>query len=433
MRRTAGVCVVVDGFSTANALAAAFAGYGYPTLHVHSRAGLPSVLLGSHRPEQYVGDLVLDGSLDPVTDWLAAHHLTPLCVVAGAESGVEVADRLAAALGVPGNDPATSLQRRHKGAMSLAVAGIVDTIPQLRASSLAEVRGWVDEHGYDDVVVKPPASSGSAGFTRCDGAAEVEAAVEALLGSRDFFGDAVDEVIVQPFLSGDEYAVNTVSRGGRTVVVDAWHTTKRASGAHLLYDLEVLLDGTDPVFAELERFTRRVLDALGIVEGAAHTEIKVGADGRLRLIETGARPMGSIDLSQLTATVGTNVVQVLAESVVSAESFRERAEHAPTPRLRRHGAMVQMLSTQHGTLASYGFDELERLATFHTVDTYLAAGDALVPTVDSYSTPGLIFLVGDSREALRRDYTTIRELEAAGALFVADAARTAEPAGRPGR
>ena len=136
------------------------------------------------------------------------------------------------------------------------------------------------------------------------------------------------------------------------------------------------------------------------------------------LVETGARFMGSIDISQLTEATGTNAVQLVAETIVAPHRCPARVREGWRPVLRRHAAMVQLLSRHSGTLAGYDLRLLRGLPSFHTVDTYLETGDPLQVTVNSYTTPGLVFLVHESPETISDDYRQLRELEAAGALFL---------------
>ncbi|MDT0527415.1 hypothetical protein RM555_00240 [Micromonospora sp. DSM 115977] len=419
MRHASQVCVVVDGYSTANALAPALAGYGLGAVHVQSDPDLPQFLLRTGVDHAYLDTYLHDGDVSTIVDRLDRAGLRPRSVVAGAETGVELGDQLARALGVPGNDPATTRCRRDKHHMArAAAAGGVAVIPHLSTASRDEAAEWLRAGGWlGDAVVKPRASSGSFGFLRCRSEADLDTAFKSWLGAPDVFGDPIGELLVQPFMTGDEYAVNTVSAGGGYVVSDIWHTRKRHEGGTALYDLERLVDPRDAVFEQLHGFVGTVLDALDIREGTAHTEVMMIA-GEPVLVETGARFMGSIDISQLTEATGTNAVQLVAETIVAPDRFAARVREGWRPVLRRHAAMVQLLSRHSGTLAGYDLPLLRGLPSFHTVDTYLETGDPLQVTVNSYTTPGLVFLVHESPETISDDYRQLRELEAAGALFL---------------
>lgn len=416
MSRRRSVCVVVDAYSTATALPRVFAGYGFPTLHVQSSVDVPDVLLGSFREHDFIGRATYRGSLDDLVGELGLGQYQVRCVVAGSESGVLLADRLAQWLGVPGNGTAHSEARRNKFLMAETVRAVgLRTIPQLKSSDVEEVIRWVQAHGFAAIVLKPLASSGTNGLHICSGSAEVRQAFANLHGASDIFGQAISEVLVQPLIGGEEYCVNVVSHGGQHYVADVWHTQKRLSGHSKLYDLESLVAPTEGVYGQLTAYALKVLDALGIQYGPSHTELILGTAGDPLLIEVGARFMGSAAQSLVTDALGTNAVLLTAEAILTPEDFLARLGRA-RPAVRKLPFMVQMLSRRAGVLRGYALDRLAALDTFHGVDCYLRPGDAVRPTVDSYSSPGLIFLSGASREKLMADYRAIRVMEEAGIL-----------------
>jgi biotin carboxylase len=409
------ICVVVDAYSTANALPGVFLGYGFDTLHVQSSEYIPQVLMRSFRRGDFLDNLVFDGDLEALCAKLAPHRVR--CVVAGAESGVRVADQLAERLGLDGNGSALSEARRNKFVMGETVRSAgVRAMAQLQTREVDQARRWISEHGFSRVVLKPIASSGTFGFHICRGLDEVDRAFADLRGSKDIFGNVVEEVLVQPYIDGTEYCVNAVSRGGRHYVVDIWLTRKKVSGHSKVYDRESLVDPRTPVYQTLTIYTERVLAALGIDFGPSHTEVMIDADGRPVLIETGARFMGSAAQSLVTDALGINALLVTAEAYLAPQQFIARLDRPP-PDIDRMPNMVQMVSSTDGVLHRYAIERLTTLATFHGVDLYLQPGDAVKRTVDSYSSPGLIFLSSDDETQLEHDYDLIRAMEARQELY----------------
>src|SRR3954449_734152 len=135
MRGSRQACVVVDGYSTANAMARCFAGYGLPTVHVRSRPELPDFLVKTHDPHAYLAEFTYQGDLDSLVRWLRECDVEPVCVAVGSETAVGLGDRLAQARGLPGNDPRTSSRRRDKHEMGRAASEAgVNTIPQLKTA-----------------------------------------------------------------------------------------------------------------------------------------------------------------------------------------------------------------------------------------------------------------------------------------------------------
>jgi L-amino acid ligase len=166
-------------------------------------------------------------------------------------------------------------------------------------------------------------------------------------------------------------------------------------------------------------YVAKVLDALGIRFGPSHTEVMVTPAGEVLLIETAARMMGALDVSMITEAFGYNPLQLTAEAYLAEDRFLDRLK-APLPTRRRHACMVQMLSSSRGTLRGFDLAKLTGLPSFHGADLFLHAGEPLVPTIDSYTSPGLIFLSHADPNAIDLDYQTLRELERAQALYLTE-------------
>ena len=88
------VCIIVDAYSTANKLAGVIGAYGYQCIHVKSKAYLPNVLTSTFRASDFIDHFVCDGSPDVVFHQVMKKNHQIRCVIAGAESGVVLADYL---------------------------------------------------------------------------------------------------------------------------------------------------------------------------------------------------------------------------------------------------------------------------------------------------------------------------------------------------
>jgi L-amino acid ligase len=209
-------------------------------------------------------------------------------------------------------------------------------------------------------------------------------------------------------------------------VTEVWRTRKQRCDQAKLYDLETLVDPASALYRELVDYVIGVLDALGIAVGPSHTEVMVGPSGPV-LIESAARVMGAMDISLISRATGTNAILLTAEAYLAPQRFLARFDQ-PRPPLECRVAMVQLLSQTHGTLTRWNLDALAALDTFHGIDTYPGPGDPVVPTVNSFTSPGLVFLAGPTDAALHRDYSRIRTLEAQGRLYEVDAT-SADPVG----
>jgi hypothetical protein len=133
-------------------------------------------------------------------------------------------------------------------------------------------------------VVKPTRGAASGDVYVCGTVEEARAAFEAILNAPTYGGGVNEAVLVQEFLAGQEWAVDTVSRDGEGKVVAVWRYDKRAAnGAPCVYYgtmLEAAPEGSE-ARRVAEYVVQHVLPALRVDWGPTHTEVIVApAAGR---------------------------------------------------------------------------------------------------------------------------------------------------------
>ena len=191
--------VVIDGYSAGNFYPAAFTAAGTRVIHVQSTAELIPTMLAPDLTA-YAENIVCTDQAELVE---LLRPYSPLAVVPGQESAVRLADRISEALAVKSNGTALSPARRDKYEMieALRRAG-VRCADQFKSDDVAAVVKWAESRGIWPVVVKPISSAASDGVVVCTGAEEVQVAAEHVLASRNIFGSANTEVLVQSYLEG---------------------------------------------------------------------------------------------------------------------------------------------------------------------------------------------------------------------------------------
>merc|ERR1719231_118478 len=98
---------------------------------------------------------------------------------------------------------------------------------------------------------------------------------DSLAGSKEKFGGVNSLVLVQEYLQGREYAIDSVSRDGVHKVVAVWFEDFRpANGIFDQYFGFKLLDPADEFTKQIIDYAKKSLDAIGLYNGAANTEIK---------------------------------------------------------------------------------------------------------------------------------------------------------------
>lgn len=405
-----GAAVIVDAYSTGAKLAPRFAAAGMPVVHVQSSPRLPDFYLRAFRPQHFVANIVHDGDLEATVDRLAAHD--PAFVVVGSEPGVPLSDALSERLGLPSNGTALSSARRDKHAMAEALRGAgLRAVEELKTGDPAAAAAWSRERDEWPVVVKPLDSAGTDGVSLCEDAAAVEAAFAASLGRPNALQGANQELLVQELLRGTQLFCNSVSWDGVHHISEIWQDNKRRIAGNLVYDYEELQPRHGPNQDLVAPYVERVLDALGIRFGPAHTEVMLTADGPV-LVESGARLHGSVRDDVIDRCTPSHPT-VVAEAYLDPTSVARRAER---PYELEAAAYCVMLISQHeGRIVSTeGLARIESLPSFAGSIAMLEEGDELKRTIDLFSCPGMAYLVDPDRERLQADYERLRQLEADG-------------------
>jgi biotin carboxylase/drug/metabolite transporter (DMT)-like permease len=402
-------CAIVDCYSTGGYLPAEMRKHGMDSVHVRSQH--PDVHL-TPQSEGFVDTIFHEGDIGGTVNRL--RRLGVGEVVAGAESGVELADLLACRLNVPGNGMRRPHSRRNKYEMAVALRehGIVAPAT-IESDSAEEIVAWADAHGHWPVVLKPLCSAGTDNVIFCADPDEIRAAHAMITASRDRYGTRNERVLAQEFLAGDEYFVNTVSRNGRHRTVEIWRYYKRATtDGHILYDYEEPVPHDHPDTLRVEAYTYQVLEALEIRNGAAHSELMLTERGPV-LIECGARMGGSQVPEIASECLGTNQVEILALAVARPDEFA-RLAGAPY-RLLQQLRYVSLINPRGGVMPSW--DELEairRLPSYRHAVLTVPAGASLPRTIDVATSPGFVYLVAEDRDQILADYEALRRLELEG-------------------
>jgi biotin carboxylase len=401
---------VVAPYGTGTHYRDEFAKYGWECVAVTPPDdALPGLFCGSLVPADYPCVVVHDGSLGATADALRDRGVR--AIVAGTEIGVPLAEQLAHRLGLPGNHPRFSPRRRDKGAMAAALvkAGI-DGPRSLATGRLTEALSWAGMQDWPDFVLKPGDSAGSDGVHFCSSPDEIRAAWKILHQIPNAMGGSNSHLILQERLRGTQYVVNSVSApaGGRARHTFTEFWVDRRVGTHL-YDRMDLLQPTQMLPRLLARYTARVLDALGISVGPAHTEVMYVPERGPVLIECDACPEGSYDPAAMREVTGSDHIRDAVHAVITGTPDRLGAG-----RRRDFVTKVSLIATRDGALDE---DRLRTLLALPTVRGYvgaLAPGVAVSRTVDVLTSPGRVVLAADYAEDINEDYAAIRGLEASG-------------------
>jgi hypothetical protein len=403
--------VIVEAYSSARHLPPLFHERGYDCVHVQSMPDMPPGDRAGFRPADFIANIVHDGDVAATAASVAA--FAPTAMVAGVERAVPLADMLSEQLGLPTNGTASSLARRDKFRMIETVkrAG-VPGLDQILAADLDTLLRW---HGGDErrVVLKPVSSAGNDGVRFCDDVTKVCEAFEELIGTTNVLGQPNQAVLAQEYLVGSEYIVNTVSAAGNHHVCDIWKMHHlSANGVDEVPAGAELMPRHGAEQDVLVEHTRLVLDALGIRNGPAHTELKLTPEGP-RLIETGARLCGADVHVPAAAAIGESQLDWTVEACVNPERFAQRWQDSY--RLVKHARIINLLSPVEGVLVGYPrLAEVRALRSFLDVVVRVTPGGRISRSVDDWTFPLRVYLAHEAESTVVRDALTVRYLDGKG-------------------
>ena len=147
------------------------------------------------------------------------------------------------------------------------------------------------------VIVKPLDRSGSRGITKVESLQGLKIAIEK--AKEQGF---VNKAVVEEFIDGEEYSVEYISFNGNHKFLAL--TKKFTTGAPNFIEKAHMqpADVDSSMLENVKKIIEHALNSLEIKFGASHSEIKIDKDGKIGIIEIGARMGGDF--------IGSNLVKL---------------------------------------------------------------------------------------------------------------------------
>ncbi|MEJ0035312.1 MAG: hypothetical protein WDO68_04410 [Gammaproteobacteria bacterium] len=408
--------IVVDGYSMGREIVRGLLERHVDCFHIRSSEHR-SADAHSFEASLFQADLGYLG--DPIACANALALLSPAAVVAGSDGGMSYASKIGRALGLATDATGAGDVASDKFATIAAARCAGLNVPeQTLASNASEARAWAEPRNRWPVVVKRNAGCGAAGLRICYKPHQIDAAFAEHSGILRESGHN-EPLLLQSFAFGRQYVVNTVSRAGKHYVSDAWRRTLCSIAATAVVPKELyLLDPKSVPAAALFENTRRALDALGIRNGAARTELKWIRNG-VTFLGTSSQLMNVSSHRGAHREAGLPAQSnVLAASLASSREEWDRNFGSRKYKLRKPMVKLFFSFDAPGVVQSVrGLARLQKLRSFQAHDGALAPGDTVWRTADTRGHGGVVHLVHAEAEQIARDIQTIREWESGGELY----------------
>lgn len=420
------VVVVVDPYSTGCLIVKEIQSRGYKVIALWTKGfseemkkHVPlSCGTMSYHKEVAEGDNMGETTRDL---YKAAGALRIVACMCGGEAGVDAADLVSERLLVRtnGTQGAFAHRRDKKVQQELLKAAGMRSIRQAAGNKLSDVESFLKSEHYP-VVLKPTDSAGTDGVKLCHDFKEAKEHFEHLFEVEAVNGGFNTEVLCQEFLRGKEYVVDTVSRDGEHKTMAVWVYDKRpVNGAAFVYFGMIPID-TDSLEAKLLiNYNNKVLDALGMKNGAGHGEVILTPSGPC-LVEMNCRAQGGDGNWSTLARArngGYSQVDACVDAYLDKKSFQSLPKIPPSP-AKAFGQEVMLVSYAEGdVIGTPGYDVIKELESFVFLETGVSIGCKVERTVDLLTSVGDVILMHSDEEVVKRDIAKIRALEKNNELF----------------
>lgn len=300
---------------------------------------------------------------------------------------VELAAMLREHLRVPGMGVTTSHHFRDKLSMRISAAeaglNVPDFVHVLHHGKLAEFMDRVPPPW----VMKPRRLAGALGIRKLNASEEFWPIVELL-------GDEQSNYLLERFVRGSVAHVDSIvyEREVRFAVASSYGTPpfEVAHGGGIFTTR--ILERDSELAARLLAENARVMQALGLVRGASHTEFIVGEDDKIYFLETSARVGGAHIADLVAAATGVN----LWEEWAKVELAGGNAPYdPPADRGDYAGLVVSLARQEHPDTSPFHDPEVVwRMNKEHHVGLIVCSHD-----------PGRVrWLLDDYAARIARDY-----------------------------
>jgi biotin carboxylase len=407
------IILIVGGYSSGKYLAPLFSGIGYDCIHITTSSEMNNPALKHFDKSHYIDNIIIDSENDYN---ILIHKLDKYkvrLVIAGSETGVKLADSLSKYFKTPRNTYSLSNARRNKYLMhEILRKNSLNSAKQFITNDIKQALIFYREMGVERIVVKPPSSSSSDHVFYCNSEIELADAFFSILNKKNILNELNNEVLIQEYLSGCQYIVNSISSDGYHHVVDVWREVNENDDSPSNHIYSELLSKNDDLCRILNEYAVRVLDSLGIKYGASHAEIRLTETGPC-LIELSSRLPGNVDFLVTENIYGISQVSLMPYAMFNTDLFKTIIKHNHIDN-NIHARLVYLHSNIEGhVLREPDISYFMSLESVESVGLQIKKGDYLHKTNRALrkNRPGFIYLINKNYENLKNDYLLIKQFE----------------------
>jgi biotin carboxylase len=348
----------------------------------------------------------VERSVERIVEFSTLHPLT--AIVAVDDAGTMVAAAASQALGLAHNPIDAVEAARDKARMRrrFQTAGL--PTPRFETHGIDEdPRGFARDLRYP-CVVKPLDLSGSHGVVRADDASSFPSVFErvASIVAACPRNGTRPQVLVEDFIAGAEVAVEGLLREGDLEALAIFDKPDPLNGPFFEETIYVTPSRLpNQLLSEVVQTTARAAQALGLLDGPIHAELRLNPEG-IWMLEVAARSIGG--LCSRTLRFGSGIS--LEELILRHAAGLPMPAHA---RERRSAGVLMLPIPQSGVLREVaGQAQARRVEGVEGLVITMPAGERLVPLPEGDRYLGFMFARGATpaavEAALRQAHAHLR-------------------------
>lgn len=334
-------------------------------------------------------------------------ELDPILIIPGSDLGIPWANKMSYELGLPANNPELLDKMMDKRCMQESIRN--SNLRYIRSkviTSFDEAKEFISETDSSKVVIKPAIGRASVGVCICmnDDDLRDAIALNEDISSQD------DEMIIQEYVGGDEYVLDSVSCNGVNRIVAGYKYEKiQTDGGAPIYDYLITVDENDSSFKEIMEYHKKVILAIGVEYGAIHAEYKIDEKGPA-LMEVNCRVNGGVQLYFVEDKAwGYHHAGVSLEAYLNPNEFMKKCDdpvYMNQVYVRKDLIVPEECYVTKSNVETV-FKDLE------SFECAIAFGeDRVYPkTVDLSTCGGIIHLVNKDRTKLMDDLAAVKKTE----------------------
>lgn len=412
--------IITDPYSSGLLYVDALKKRGIGCVALLSNKVIPAFFAKHFNPDLFDKVFIYEGDLDKLAHCVLQkmNDEKPSAILAGVDTAIELTDKLANIFDLFGNSPETSDVRRNKYAMQERIKAIgLSNIKQniFREAKLA--LAWLKQHNITKCVIKPVDSAGSEGVFFANSPEEVLNYFKENIGQTNLLGNKNEMVMVQEFLEGQEFVVDSVSCEGKHFITNICRYKKiERNGSKFVYREMRFVDPSD--YPELCNYILSVLDALDFKYGPCHSEIMLTKAGPV-LIEVGARLHGGFGPRIVEQCSSHSLINLSLDAYLDPEKWLSSTKEPAV--LKQVAVEHFFVNAKRGRLSSIkSKQQIESLKTYLHGVWPIQLGSKIFPTTDLSNAPGWVVLTHPDQEQIAHDQKYLEQLEKDDQIYEVD-------------